>query len=185
MNQLLSRISGVWGSLEPRERMMIGGLVAALIIGLLGFALYQLSAKESRLRRQLAFYEDEIDQMSSMFREIDEIDAKLQGVELPIGPRCNVNLFTTLESILRSCGAENISIRPLTVPQSDYYTEQAVEVELRRILLQTVVGCLYQIDSSPSEYRAWRFQAKKRFDDPNQLDVRFQVSTFCGKEAGT
>lgn len=184
MNALLTRFFGWWEGLEERERTLIGVAGALFLAFLLIFGLVRLAAQKKRLERGVTQVNEQITQTLAMLQEIDEIDAKLKGVELPIGKSCNVNLFTALESILRSCGVENISIRPLTTPQSTYYTEQAVEIEARRILLKTLVGCLYQIDQSPTEYRAWRFQAKKRFDDSNLLDVRFQVSTFCGKEPG-
>ncbi len=179
---LWTRILGWWQGLEPRERYLAGGAAGAVVAIAFGLGLLRLAAETRKLQRQAETVRGQIKETLDMLQEIQGIDARLKGVELPIGARCNVNLFTALETILRTCGADNISIRPLTVPASTFYKEQAVEIEARKLYLKTLVACLYQIDQSPSEYRAWRFQAKKRFDDTNLLDVRFQVSSFCGKE---
>lgn len=182
MNRFLTPILTWWSNLDERERTLVSIAGAMVVFTLIFFALFSLHRAKSRLEDRVQRTQSQITRTMTMLRETEEIDAKLEGVQLPFGARCNENLFTALESLLRSCGAENISIRPINAPDSPYYTERSVEIEARRMLLRTLVGCLHQIDQSPSEYRAWKFQAKKRFDDPNLLDVRFQVSSFCAKE---
>ena len=182
MNRFLSPILSWWGGLEERERTLVSLAGVVVAFTLIFFALFSLHRAKTKFENRAQYTRDQITRTMTMLREIEEIDAKLEGVQLPFGARCNDNLFTALESLLRSCGAENISIRPINAPDSAYYTERSVEIEARRMLLQTLVKCLHQIDQSPSEYRAWKFQAKKRFDDTNLLDVRFQVSSFCAKE---
>lgn len=184
MNRFLVPVLSWWSGLEERERTLVSVGGAVVAFALLFFAVFSLHKARSRMENRVLSTRDQITRTMTMLREIEDIDAKLEGVQLPFGARCNENLFTALESLLRSCGAENISIRPINAPDSAYYTERAVEVEARRMYLKTLVGCLHQIDQSPSEYRAWKFQAKKRFDEPNMLDVRFQVSSFCAKGQG-
>lgn len=184
MNRWFVPILSWWSGLEERERTLVGIMGVAVACTFLFLSLFFLQKAKGRLERRVLNTTDQIARTMTMLREIEDIDAKLEGVQLPFGARCNDNLFTALESLLRSCGAENISIRPIDAPDSAYYTERAVEVEARRMYLKTLVSCLHQIDQSPSEYRAWKFQAKKRFDEPNMLDVRFQVSSFCAKEQG-
>ncbi|MEW6776745.1 MAG: type II secretion system protein GspM [Bdellovibrionota bacterium] len=182
LQEIFSQLQTRWQELEPRERYVVAGGGAVVLIILFLFGLISLSSRMDKMRTQVRETAQEIELTKSMLREIAAIDARLKGVDLPIGQRCTVNLFTALESTLRGCGADNFSIRPIQGGSSSpYYTEQAVQIEARRLLLKTLVGCLYQIDQSPSEYRAWKFRARKRFDDPNLLDVDVQVSTFCAK----
>ncbi len=168
--------------LEPRERLMIILTIAVMLLSLFGFFVYTMSRKMHRLERKISDLNSDVELIQGYARRISEIDARIGEVQLPGGTRCDRNLYGSIESLARRESINDISIRPLQSPENPYFDEQSVEIEVRKVPLVNLVNLLFAIDRSPQSYRAWKFNARRRFDDANLLDSRFQVSAFCGKE---
>ncbi len=169
--------------LQPREKVLIVAMLVTLLITMFALFIYATGRKQAQLDEKIRQANSDIEMIQRIGGRMREIDASIGTVKLPSGSTCDRNLYGSIESLARREGISDLSIRPLQVQENAYLDEQSVEIETRKVPLINMVNFLYAIDKAPQAYRAWRFNVRRRFDDPNLLDARFQVSLFCGKEA--
>ncbi|MCW5828921.1 MAG: type II secretion system protein M [Deltaproteobacteria bacterium] len=168
--------------LQPRERALIIAMAAVLVITALFMFVHVTGKKRRQLADRIQQASTDVEMIYRIGNRLTDIEATIGNIKLPSGTTCDRNLYGSIESLARREGITDLTIRPLQSQENDYLDEQSVEIEVRKVPLVNLVNFLYAIDRSPQAYRAWRFNVRRRFDDANLLDSRFQVSLFCGKQ---
>jgi type II secretory pathway component PulM len=179
MKELWGRLQAAFDDLSTRERILVavvGCLLATVIIyfGVVQSTLDMRNGTEQRL----TFAQQQLDVMSRLRSEFDDVNGRLTRVEARIktGPRGN--LRTTLESLARASSVKVESMEPQASPSNDNYRETKVEVGLKDVTLSQTVSYLHQIEATAQVLSVKSLRMRIRKDRPDFLDVTFTVSSF-------
>lgn len=179
MKDLWGRLRVAFDDLSIRERILVsivGSLFAIMVVyfGAVQSTLDMRDETEQRLIRA----RQQLDVMSRLRREFDDVNGRLTRVEARIktGPRGN--LRTTLESLARASSVKVESMEPQASPSNDNYRETKVEVGLKDVTLSQTVSYLHQIEAAAQVLSVKSLRMRVRKDKPEYLDVTFTVSSF-------
>lgn len=180
MNGLLDRIRGALSSLAPRERMLLGGAAATLLVTVfvLGVLLPVLGSLDSASGR-VAAAERDLELARRFEVDLREMQGRLGTVEQRIqsGPKGNV--FTTLEELSKKSAVKVDSMEPQAAPAQDRYKETKVQVVLKQVTLAQAVSFLHGIESAPQLLSVKSLRVRTRAEQKEELlDVTFTVSSF-------
>jgi len=167
--------------LAPRERMIltVGGLAA---VGLLVWALAVDPAFTAAKEANLA-----ADRKEAAAGELARILADYQRQTARIGAAAAQGTATkdfSLLSFLEGLSARaqvkgNIDyMRPTTSDMPGGVREYSVELKLSNIRLEPMVSLLSAVERSAYALRVKRLHVKRRFADPDLLDVTFTVARY-------
>jgi len=173
-------LSGFLAQLNPRERMILvaGGLggVALLLWALVIDPMFAdvRNLKELTQRKQKAGV------------ELAQLLAEYQGQSARIGnvtaakSSAGFSLLSFLEGLSdRARVKGNIQyMRPTTSDVSEGVREHAVEIKVSNIRLDAMVNLLTAVEKAPHNLRVKRLNVRRRFADPNLLDVTFVVARY-------
>ena len=179
MKALWERLRSAFDDLSSRERILV-----SIVGGLLGVVVIYFGVIESTLemrsdaQQRLTHAQTQLDLMSRLRREFDDVNGRLTRVEARIktGPRGN--LRTTLESLARASSVKVESMEPQASPSNDNYRETKVEVGLKDVTLSQTVSYLHQIEAAAQVLSVKSLRMRVRKDKPDFLDVTFTVSSF-------
>jgi type II secretory pathway component PulM len=179
MRDLWNRLRAFFDNLSPRERILtsaVGGLAA---LGLIYFGVVApLLATSQNVERRLQVAEQQLDAMTRLRREFDDVDRRLTAVEQRIQGGSRGNLLTTLETLARQASVNVESMEPQATPANDRYRETKMELALSGVSLTQTVEYLHQIESAKQVLSVKSLRIRARLDKPELLDVSFTVSSF-------
>lgn len=178
MKNLLARVRAFVANLAPRERLLVS-IVGVLAVALL-FVLVVLQLLEAgdRLDGRVASAEQQLEVMTRLRREFDEVSLRLRAVEERIQQGPSGNLRTTLETLAQQASVKIESMEPQASPTHERYRETKVEVGLREVTLAQAVTYLHQIETTPQPLSVKALRIRTRQEQPELLDVTFTVSSF-------
>lgn len=179
MKNLWDRLRVAFDDLSTRERILV-----LVVAGLLGVVVVYFGVVRSTIdmryeaEQRLTTAQQQLDVMSRLRREFDDVNGRLTRVESRIktGPRGN--LRTTLESIAQASSVKVESMEPQASPSHERYRETKVEVGLKDVTLSQTVSYLHQIEATAQVLSVKSLRMRVRKDRPEYLDVTFTVSSF-------
>lgn len=184
----LGNIYSTYFSMTPREQtiaLVAAAFVLVLIIVLpVGIA----SSRISRLENEAA---DGGRQLKDVMRAIESYDkkkAQMNELSQMLSGGYDSSISTTLETIADSTGIkERIdSLKEKAATPSEFLDETSVDVRMKKITVQQLVDFLYAIEhQSDKMLRIKQLTVKPRFDNKQELDVTFTVSTYRLLEGAT
>ncbi len=173
--------------LSTREKAIVGA-GAAFLAGVV----FWLGVWEP-VQNGLALMERRVEAKRTEYRQIQELAAqyarlrsRIEGIEDHLKRSREFSILSYLENQARRQQVQDriVQMKPKGGDVTRYYEEKTVEVKMEKVRLAELVRYLYQIENSPELLRIKQLQLRPRFDDPDLLDVRFQVSAFETREAG-
>ena len=178
MKTWLARLRTFFANLSPRERMLVSivGILAAGMVVLA--AVFQLLAVGDTLDARRAAAEQQLEGMTRLRRDFDDVNIRLRSVEERIQSGQRGNLRTTLESLAQRANVKVESMEPQASPTHDRYRETKVEVGLREVTLAQAVSYLHEIEQTPQPLSVKALRIRTRQEKPEFLDVTFTVSSF-------
>jgi general secretion pathway protein M len=179
MRELWERLLGLFESLAPRERLLVGGvgLAFAAVVVCFGIVLPAL-ARGDAVRQRAATGEQSLSAMVRLRQEYDDVRQRLADVEGRIAEGPRGNLRTTLEELARQAGVRVESMEPQASPAHARFRETKVEVGLESVTLEQAVKYLNEIESHRQVLSVKSLRLRTRADQPSLLDVTFTVSAF-------
>jgi general secretion pathway protein M len=179
VRELWERLRGLFESLNPRERLLVGGAGLSFAVVLVGFALVLPAlARGDAVRQRAATSEQALGAMARLRQEYDDVGQRLTDVEGRISEGPRGNLRTTLEDLARQAGVRVESMEPQASPAHARYRETKVEVSLESVNLEQAVKYLNEIESHRQVLSVKSLRLRTRADQPSLLDVTFTVSAF-------
>jgi type II secretory pathway component PulM len=175
---LWARLRAFFANLAPRERLLVAlvGVLAAALLGVL--VVLQLLEAGDRLDGRVASAEQQLEAMTRLRREFDEVSGRLRAVEERVRQGPSGNLRTTLESLAQQASVKIESMEPQASPTHERYRETKVEVGLREVTLAQAVSYLHQIEQTAQPLSVKSLRIRTRQEKPELLDVTFTVSSF-------
>jgi hypothetical protein len=174
----LARLRTLFANLSPRERMLVSsvGVLAAGLVAVV--VVLELLAVGDRIDARRAAAEQQLEVMTRLRREFDDVNIRLRSVEERIQSGQRGNLRTTLESLAQRANVKVESMEPQASPSHDRYRETKVEVGLREVTLAQAVSYLHEIERTPQPLSVKALRMRTRQEKPEFLDVTFTVSSF-------
>ncbi len=172
--------------LSRRERIFSG--VGILVVGLLlGYFLgvSPLLDKIKTVERLILKKENEIEEMTKLKKDFDELKGKLRRIELKLNQQKGG--FSLLSFLERTASTVQIrknisSMRPQPMAIEDQnFKEDSVEVRIENVSLLQIVEFLNAIEDASIYLRVKQVRLKTRYADPNFLDATFLVSSYKSK----
>lgn len=173
-------------SIAERDRKILLMGLCMLFIILLSLVFHSFSSGAEQLERQARQLEarlGNVEALSVAYRGFQERFKELSSkVEKDEGP-----LISVVEKILLSgqIDRRRFSIRDVNSPaleSDDFFEEQSVDVELKKIPLNDLVGVLYKIQTKSSFLKVSNLSISTRFDKSDAMNVRLRVSTYRIKQ---
>lgn len=180
MNDLLIRLKSAWDNLSSRERALVGAMGAVFAVVVIVFAVVNPLlglVEDAQLRVDTA--EQRVRAMERLRREFDEVNGELAAVEQRIrNNRERRNILTMLEAMAEQAQVKIDSVEQRQAADSELYKETRVEVTLRSVSLDQLVGYLENIETAERRFSVKSLRVKTRSDKPELLDADFMVSSF-------
>jgi hypothetical protein len=157
--------------LSKREKLYLlaGGAFAILFI-LVVFVMFPLGKFNSKMEKNIDIKERQL-------KKVYEISSKIQGIEAANAhskaARGDFTVFGYLEDLAEKRNIKN-KIEYMKPVASAGNERESVEIRLKGVFEEDLIGFLYGIDTSPTPLKVNRFNLRKSEKDKN-LDVTFQV----------
>ncbi len=167
--------------LGPREQIFTAvglGLVLLLVIIL---PLSCASSRLGKMENQITNHEKDVDKVLQKIGEYRLAQTKMKGLEDSIKPKSQVQLTTRLETLATQAGIgdkiDSLKEKP-GIPGEDF-EELIVDVRMSKLSLSQALEFLYGIETQKDlNLKINRMQIKPRYDDRQQFDITFEVSTL-------
>ena len=172
--------------LTQREKMAVGlggACLAALAfwLGVWGPVQSHISLQQRRVEAKRAEYR-EVRELAERF---ERLSTRIEGIEAHLQRSRAFSILSYLESLAKRQQVQDriVQMKPRPGESTRYYKENAVEIRMEKVRLPDLTRYLFQVENSPELLRVKQIQVRPRFDDPDLLDVRFQVSAYEPLEA--
>jgi len=180
----MAAIANFWARTSPRERLMLGGLGATVIVFLLSLILSSVSSGLSEIDGEnfdnaeaLRFIQRNADKLRQAQRDETARERRFS--------RKAPALQGWLESIAtkRSLEIPEAQDRP-EVNLGKNFTERAVEIRLRKIGLRPLTEFMVDVENSPYPVAVTKLHVRRRVGESDSFDVEMTVSAYDWTEAG-
>lgn len=165
-------------SREQTIALVVAGAVLVLAVFL---PVTVASGKISRLEKDI---QSGNKQIREVVREIDryqEVQAELLASEKKLAGGFDSAIATTMESLASRAGiADRIdSLKEKPTAASDILDEVTVDVRVKKVTLPDLIKYLQSIEQDPNKLlRLKQLEIKPRYDNKEELNASFSVSTF-------
>jgi len=178
--ELWARLLAAVDNLSPRERMLVSLVGGVLATMLLYFAVITpLLSIRDRASARVETAEQQIETMLRLRRDYDDFAGRLELVESRIrANRDSRNLLTLLETLASQSGVKIDSMQERQASDNERFRETRVEVDLKNVTLTQTVKYLHNIELSDRQLSVKGLRVRTRPDQPELLDVNFNVSSF-------
>ena len=177
-----------WQSLQPRERLFLGGAGAMLVLFLIfKLAIDPLFKHSADLDRQIVTARRQLTELRAMQQEYQRQKSVVDSINSQLKKQQNFAIFSRLEEFAGQTGIRNkiLYMKPTVSTPSEVYNEESVEIKMEGVTLEQLVRYLHQIENSPQLLKIKRLEIKPRFDNRQILTATFRVSAFTLKEGTT
>ncbi|HKY63241.1 MAG TPA: hypothetical protein VJR29_07460 [bacterium] len=167
--------------LGPREQVLSAVGIGIVLLLLIVIPVACASSRLSKLEKQIDSHEKNVSKVVDKLGEYQQAQSKFKAVEGRIRPKSQVQLTTKLESLATQSGiGQNIdSLKEMPGTPGEDFEEVVVAVRLSRLPLSQLVEFLYGIESQNDlSLKIKRLQLKPRYDNRQQFDANFEVSTY-------
>lgn len=173
--------------LSTRER----GIIAAAAAFLVGVAAWlgvwePLNEHMNLLDRKLEAKRAEHREIQTLAERFGHLKERIGRIEADLHRTRDFSILSYLEGLATRERVKDriVQMKPKGGETTRFYRESAVEIKMERVRLNELGSYLFQVENSPELLRIKQLQIRPRFDDPDQLDVKFQVSAYELLEAG-
>lgn len=174
------------GMSSREQTIALGGVAAAL------FLIIFLPIMVAR--SSLHSLEEEIEEgkkgLKQIVRQIDAYNAaksEVDALEKIFSGGYDSAIATTLETLADRVGIKDRidALKEKPVAPTDFFEQTAIDVRIKKVTLPELVQYLYEIENHPAKVlRLEMLDVKPRYDNKQELDASFTVSTFRLREEG-
>jgi len=177
----IENLYNIYLGMTSREQTMALIAAAAVIILVVVIPVMVASSRIGRLERDVV---EGRRQLRDVMRAIESYGRRrdhLDQMQRFFAGGFDSSISSTLESIAEQHGMKDRidSLKERAVAPSELFDEASVDVRLKRVRLEQLVGFLHAIEDQPDKLlRLKKLSIKSRFDNKQDLDVSFTVSTY-------
>jgi len=172
--------------LTQREKLAVGlgGACLAALAFWLG-VWEPLQAHLALQKRRVEAKRAEYGEVRDLAGRFARLRTRIESIETHLQRSRDFSILSYLEGLAKRQQVQEriVQMKPRPGESTRYYKENAVEIRMEKIRLPDLTRYLFQVENSPELLRVKQIQIRPRFDDPDLLDVRFQVSAYEPLEA--
>lgn len=184
----IANLYSMYFGMTPREQTI--ALVAAAIVLLLVVVMpiYVAGNRITRLERDVAEGNKQIKEVMGAIELYNKKRSQLAGFQQQLSGGFDSSLSTTLETLADTNGIKDKidSIKKKDSTPSETFDESSADVRLKKVTIQQLVDFLFAIEHHPDKIlRLKQLSIKTRFDNKQEMDASFTVSTYRLLEGAT
>lgn len=172
---------------SPREQLLaVGGIIVVLILIVI-LPISCASSRLSKLEKQIKSHEKNVRKVIDKIGEYKMAQERLKKLKGKIRPKSQVQLTTRLESLANKAGIKNRidSLKEKSGTPGEDFEELIVAGRMSRLTLNQLVSYMHSIESQTDlSLKISRMQVKPRYDNRQQFNVNFEVSTLVSTGEG-
>lgn len=177
----LDSLYSVYLGMNPREQTFAMAAAAVVVILVLVLPVTVASSRIASLEREADKGRTQLREVMRALEDYDQNAAKLKQMRVSIGGGFDSSISTTLETLAEQNGLKDRidSLKERAAAPSEVFDEASVDVRLRKVTLNELINYLHAIENNPSTTLNLKsLSVKTRFDNKQELDVSFTVSTY-------
>ena len=171
--------------LSARERSLVSGTAVFVAAALLyGFVFGPVLENRTRWQSMAARKAEELERFRELSRRYVDLDSTLSDSQRRISARAGGgSLLAQMEAAARKLGLGDriTSMKPATAQLDSGIEETSVELKMEKMDLKGLVEFLAEVEAEGEAIKTGKLRVKKRFDDPQLLDVTLLVSALEAK----
>ncbi len=177
----IANLYSAYFAMSPREQTvsLIGAAVVVILVVVLPITV--ASSRIGKLERESAQGRTQLREIIRAIESYDTKKAQLTQMQQSLAGGFDSSISTTLETIAEQSGIKDRidSLKEKPAAPSDLFEEASVDVRLKRVTLQQTLDFLFAIENHPEKLlRLKQLSMKPRFDNKQEMDVNFTVSTY-------
>jgi len=185
----IENLSAALGRLSRRERTMVIGLAAAVLLFVGTLVSLWISSTLGGLERRIADKTTKLEGMIAVRQKFEEAKASQKRSQEVMRRGREIQLMGMLETLARQQGV-NIGDMKQATPSVDAASkvrENKIEVNIKVITIDRLVEFLEELERRSRTVAIRKLHVRQNFQQPDQLEVSFTVSNFelLGEEPGT
>ncbi len=165
---------------RERERLIVTGGIAAVIILILGILAGQVLGKESELESQIAGKKRTLGKIRDVADEYSKTINRTRNLKARLGG--DSPLLSYLENLSRRAGIPNAALKVMRAGENDYFDESIVELKAKTLTLRQVTTLLKLIETSQRYLHIKYFHLKTPYANPELVDITLRVSAYSIKK---
>jgi len=172
--------------LAAREKMAVGVGGTCLVAVAFWLGVWEPAQAHLELqKRRVQAKQEEYREIQDLAGRFERLRSRIEGIEAHLRRSRDFSILSYLESLAKRQRVQDriVQMKPKPGESTKYYKENAVEIRMEKVHLPELVRYLHEVENSPELLRVKQIQVRPRFDDPDLLDVRFQVSAYEPLEA--
>lgn len=180
-NFKLLNLYSMYFGLSPREQTIALVVAAAVLILIVVLPVTVASGRISRLEAELLEGKKQFKNIMRAIETYDQKKAQLNQMQQLLNTGFDSSLSTTIESMAENSGIkEQIdSLKEKAAAPSETFDESSVDVKLKKVSLEPLINFLYGVEhNSEKVLRLKQLSIKPRFDNKQELDASFTISTY-------
>jgi general secretion pathway protein M len=167
--------------LSTREMAAVVLAGAALLFtGLWLLLIEPASSHLKMLDRNLEYNRGRYSEIVRLSEQYADLKGRISTIERRLKRSEGFSILSYLEGLARRLDVKNriVQMKPKQGQSTRFYKEGVVEIKMEKVPLQMLVRYLFQVENSPELLRIKELRIRPRFDNPDLLDARFQVSAY-------
>lgn len=174
------RIRGFLSGLTPRDRMLLGVMVAAISIAVGWFVLGAMEKSQKNLKSQLASAQQAQAQINLLMGRYTEIAGDVAGLDARLEQGKGFSPASWLEQTGNTMKISDKikSIQERGTEKRDFFQAQKVEVVIDDIDLKSLVDLLHTIQEAPQAMRIRDVRVKTDRKARENLDIRMEIAVL-------
>jgi type II secretory pathway component PulM len=177
---LRGRFEEVIGNLSPRDRTLLGVMIAVALIFVLGGGFWYGQGTLADLRSRIADKESKLTLLKSMKMDQDAAAEQIRAIEDKLRQSAGQDLPSFVERAAQKVGiAANLQVREKGVTVDGNLEEKSFQVEVNRINLQQLNDFLHEVETGgyPLQVRGSKVRATAA-NGQKVLNVTLDVAAF-------
>ena len=180
MNALKQRITTALDSLTSREQLLAVGLIAVILMMIMGFGSYLVNRDIERREKRIAAKITKLKQVADLRSDYKRRLSEQKRIANQVQRNNSMRILSYLENLSQKASIElkNASARQGAATGSDLVKEEAAEVKINNVSLDRLYDFLRRIEEGNPLVKIRRMRVETRFDNPEMLDAVVTVGTY-------
>lgn len=177
----LDALYNVYLGMNSREQTMAMVAAGAIVLLVIILPVVIASGRIGRLEQDASRGREQIREVMNAIESYEARKGTLKQLQDAIGGGFDPSISTTLETLAEKNDIKDKidSLKEKTVAPSEVFDEASVDVSIKKITLEKLIEYIQEIENNKSSLlRLKKLSIKTRFDNKQELDVTFTVSTY-------
>jgi len=169
------RLRNAFGSMAPRERVLVA-FTAAVLLAFVGYFATQAMEKSTRrVKTSISTTSTAQAQVDSMMAQYTELAGTVETLDARLQAGRDLAPLTWIETIGNEMNLSIGSMNERGTETTDYYVAQTIDVRIDDLSLEQIVQLMYRFESSPQAIRVTECRVKTDRKERAKLDLNLTI----------